>query len=69
MSAKFEPSEKTDDNAKRYNDYKTEMMNHTDRFRSGSLSADDYGEKMKQAKLKFWRNRGKPFAFDPPKRS
>lgn len=69
MSAKFAPSEKTDENAQRYNDYKSEMMNHTERFRSGSLSADDYAEKMTQAKLKFWKNRGKRYAFDPPKRS
>lgn len=65
--SKFAPSEKTDENTKRYNDYKTELMGHTENFRAGSLSADDYGEKMKQAKLKFWRNRSRGYAFDPPK--
>lgn len=67
MPPVHKPSEKSDENAQRYNDYKTELMGHTEKFHSGALSADDYGEKMKQAKLKFWRNRSKGYAFDPPR--
>ena len=68
MPPKHDPSEKTEQNTQRYNDYKTEMTNHTENFRAGTLSADDYNEKIPQAKLKFWKNRGKSYAFDPPRK-